>query len=213
MPRTVTLVPGTILCTRVRSTESIRLRGISPIGTSSGFSCNLRTCVSVYLLRSGNTENGSRGHASSPMLLPVRASQVRGIMAPPKPGLHAIILMFLQVLHCSAIWVALDFAREAAMTMPGITTNWEMSCDVRLRIFFGICVLERRICTSCFAGWGSSPSCSSFLAKRRAATTSDAANSNRGRYSAGLVRSASCKSSQWALTSSIDTLRVLGTGS
>eukprot|EP00982_Pelagococcus_subviridis_P008398 30837-Pelagococcus_subviridis.AAC.13 len=45
VPMTFTLVPGVIDCTRLRSTTMRRCRGISPAGTSSGFSCGSLKCV------------------------------------------------------------------------------------------------------------------------------------------------------------------------
>ena len=49
-PMTLTLVPGVMRWTMVRSTCSIMCRGISPAGTSSGFSCSFSVCTSQNLL-------------------------------------------------------------------------------------------------------------------------------------------------------------------
>ena len=43
-PTTETRVPGAIFCTNFRSTHNIIVLGISPAGTSSGFSCNFNDC-------------------------------------------------------------------------------------------------------------------------------------------------------------------------
>mmetsp|Transcript_41672 Transcript_41672/g.79645 ORF Transcript_41672/g.79645 Transcript_41672/m.79645 type:complete len:456 (+) Transcript_41672:753-2120(+) len=190
MPTMVTRVPGTMRCTSERSTTSCMFLGSSPTGTSSGFSCSLRRCMSMYLDRSGSTVNGSSGHASSPALASAaRALQVRGIMAPPNPGLHVTTRVFLQVRHCRVMCVALDTVSLAWMTMPESTTSLETSLDESWRMVLGSSVLCSNTWMACAAG--EAPSSSSIFCVRSDCTSSLAANSSRGRYSPGLLRNAS----------------------
>ena len=100
-PKTLTRVPGTIFCTKLRVTHSVTFRGISPAGTSSGFSCILRVCMSANLDFSGITRYGSRPHPPSAEASGFAAawSQTLGTTVPPNPAPIARYLTLRHVLH------------------------------------------------------------------------------------------------------------------
>merc|ERR1719270_2548783 len=118
---TVTLLPGTDLSTRLRSTKSVRWRGISPCGTLSGLSCSFRLWKSTHLQWSGRMKYGSRGQGGRPACSTLH---LRGIWYPSSPGLSGMSGMVVrQLRHWIAILVALALIPVAATTMPGILTS------------------------------------------------------------------------------------------
>mmetsp|Transcript_6412 Transcript_6412/g.22578 ORF Transcript_6412/g.22578 Transcript_6412/m.22578 type:complete len:307 (+) Transcript_6412:322-1242(+) len=209
-PTALTRVPGVSFCTMWRSTVSIRLRGISPAGTSSGFSCSLRVCKSTNVLFSGTCWYGSRLQPPPPMAPsagPPR-SHVLGSCTPPWPGLTARYLKFLQSLHWIASVFALSLARLAAITMPETLTSRDTSLLPRERRGR---VSSSELSVTCT--FGASTSSSAWGALRMDMATSTAACSSTGRNSAGLARIACAREGSCPMTSSMATSSVVGGGS
>eukprot|EP00958_Prasinococcus_capsulatus_P003311 scaffold304_cov409-Prasinococcus_capsulatus_cf.AAC.20 len=132
-----TRVPGTMLCTICRSTDRSMFRGISPVGTSSGFSCSFSVCKSTNSDFSGTMTYGSSPQLPSPAVDIRLAAHDRGAVQPLNPGLTGIFKTDRQVLHCTVTLFAFALGRAAAIMIPGTTTSLEMWFDVRSRIADG----------------------------------------------------------------------------
>lgn len=110
------------LSTKARSHSSMTDRGISPVGTTSGFSCNLSSCWSTYEHLSGTIIYGSFGHwfpksifrtppeAWNPpsTALELAASHINGIEARPNAREQGMVFIFPQPRHW--IVIAVHFA-------------------------------------------------------------------------------------------------------
>ena len=121
-PTSVTRVPGDAVPTSARSHVSARLRGSSPVGTSSGRSCSFSDCWSAKELLPGSTTHGSRLHLAPPAAA-APCEQTRGSARPPPPGLAVKVVSRRQSRHMAVTLVATCFGLLAAVTMPGTMTS------------------------------------------------------------------------------------------
>ena len=140
---TLTRVPGVMRWTMVRSTWRIMCLGISPAGTSSGFSWSFKVCTSQNLDLSAIGTYGSRPQSVPPgapmgapfwsaapfaagsllATVPFASHRRGGWAIPPKPGLRSMYLSDRHDRHWRHRRVALVLALAAAMTMPGMYTS------------------------------------------------------------------------------------------
>lgn len=112
------------------------------------------------------------------------------------PGLHGMILVFLQSLHWIVSEVALARVLAAEVTIPGTTTSCDTCSAVRSRMDRGSWSVVSITCTSFRSG--SSPSDVLFLSD---CSTSAAAPSSCGMKCAGSRSSACPRSASYALMS------------
>ena len=178
-PITDTRVPGDTLSTRLRLTLSSVLRGISPVGTTSGASWSLKFCWSTYSHWSGTMtyEFGPQSFCPSTGRFPPM-SQLAGRAAPEKPLEHAMAFFVPHLVQRQTMVTALDWMRDALMTMPGTLISLFTWSAFMLRSCCGTWSLF----TSTWKSGSTSPSGKSTMSP---ASASFAARSKRGRYSEG----------------------------
>mmetsp|Transcript_2767 Transcript_2767/g.10601 ORF Transcript_2767/g.10601 Transcript_2767/m.10601 type:complete len:229 (-) Transcript_2767:215-901(-) len=218
---TLTRVPGTIFCTKFRSTIRVTFRGISPAGTSSGFSCIFSTCWSMNFDRSKSTWYGSSPHPPSVDVsgLALAWSHIRGMLHPPKPPPRCMYFTLRQVLHWMARRLALLRVLDAAMTIPGTHTNRDTSLLVNPRSARGVSSLDRCTCICSSAKLSllppTPPTMSfargfAFREWRKLSTVATHEASKTGTYTSGLRRSSFASPGSCAMTSSNKTVSSFG---
>mmetsp|Transcript_5851 Transcript_5851/g.15283 ORF Transcript_5851/g.15283 Transcript_5851/m.15283 type:complete len:338 (-) Transcript_5851:251-1264(-) len=144
-PVTVTRWPGVTLPTRWRSTISLSVRGMSPVGTVSGASCSLSRCWSTKSLSSGSTWYESSWHLSELSPSVRGARQTRGSGMLERPCRLAMRRWCRQLRQTAVATVTLGCGLPACVMMPGMCTSRE-TCDESIsRIVLGLLLALSKI--------------------------------------------------------------------
>jgi hypothetical protein len=141
-PTILTLFPGVTLSVRYLSQLRRNVLGISPVGISSGASCNLRLYWSTYSHLSVTTVYVSNWHfcLSSPGFLAL--SQVRGTEIPPKPWETESSFWWPQFLHWTVTFEALIAVLLALVIIPGTTMSYPIKLLCRSLSILGFSSLD-----------------------------------------------------------------------